>query len=301
VVSITGQAGYDHDITFNSNGKILLISPTETRLERYSEAYPILRVSYSAMTATEICIDQVVAVMDDLHESISGTNDGCVAPPAEFYGKLFLEGAYDAGQMSSDLLSASLLPLEQPFNTPSFLNYAGTERFYDIADIPSTVIDWVLVELRAAGDITQVVARKAGLLNADGTIIDFNGDNGVRFMGISSGNYNVAVFARGHLGVATVSPLNLNTTSAYDFSTGWSAVFGFEQTKEVAAGVYACYAGDVDANGVINNLDFNIWMNDNAAFGEYLTYDMDFNTAANNLDFNLWYSNRSKYGEINMQ
>ena len=70
--------------------------------------------------------------------------------------RIFFEGAYSGGIMSTYLNVGGLIPLSQPYNTSPW-NYSGTES---VSSIPSNVVDWVLVELRS--DETTVVASRAG-------------------------------------------------------------------------------------------------------------------------------------------
>ena len=57
------------------------------------------------------------------------------------------------------------------------------------------------------------------------------------------------------------------------------------------------YAGDYDATGIINSVDFNDWKVQGAVLNQYLPIDGDGNGIVNNKDYNLWIRNRSKVGE----
>ena len=71
---------------------------------------------------------------------------------------------------------------------------------------------------------------------------------------------------------------------------------GIEQLK-LKGNTFCQIAGDFDQNGIINNLDFNIWKQNSALVNRYLSWDVDGNGVINNLDFNAWKINRSKIGE----
>ena len=47
--------------------------------------------------------------------------------------------------------------------------------------------------------------------------------------------------------------------------------------------------------------DYNIWRQNPAAINQYLPSDADGNGVINNIDFNLWKANGSKIGDISIQ
>ena len=96
--------------------------------------------------------------------------------------KAFFEGPFNGAEMTTSL--NSLLPLNQPYNTAPW-DYSGTES---IASVPNAnVVDWVLVELReTTGDATTatpstVIARQAGFILNNGTIVKTDGISPLRF------------------------------------------------------------------------------------------------------------------------
>jgi hypothetical protein len=108
-----------------------------------------------------------------------------------------LEGSFNGSSMSTALRSQGLVPAAQPYNTAPF-NYAGTET---LATTSTQVVDWVLVELRTGSASSTMLARKAALLMADGSIIESNG-SALRFAEITDGStYHIVIFHRNHLGI----------------------------------------------------------------------------------------------------
>ena len=130
--------------------------------------------------------------------------------------KVFLQGAYSGGVMTTTLNTLGLIPLTQPYSAAPF-NYAGVEN---VTAIPANVTDWVLVELRDATTPTTVVATRAGFLLKDGTITDLDGVSALRFKGTAAANYFVAVRHRNHLGIRTAAnqAFVLETNTTYDFT-----------------------------------------------------------------------------------
>ena len=63
--------------------------------------------------------------------------------------KVFLQGPFITNSMSTTLTQSSLLPNSQPYNTPPW-NYNGNESLGSGPN--STMVDWVLVELRSASN-----------------------------------------------------------------------------------------------------------------------------------------------------
>ncbi len=224
-------------------------------------------------------------------------NCECVGQKAQLSISALLEGFYntEVGEMTTELNQARLLPQTQPFNTSPF-NYTGTEIS---AFIPPFVVDWVLVELRNVNDPNIVMYQRPAFLSLDGRIIDIEGYAlGTTFPGLPGGNYYVALYHKSHLPIITKEPVNLNNTeTAYIDMTSDLNVEGFQPlTDLVGSGFKALFAGDFDQNGLINNLDYNLWLSDNSAVNEYLQQDADGNGIINNLDYNWWIKNRSKVG-----
>ena len=165
-----------------------------------------------------------------------------------------------------------------------------------INGFPENTTDWILIQLRDKNDPSQVNYERAALLSNTGEIKEINGTYGLNMAGVLPDQYYIAVFVRGHLGVISSVPIDFPTQNLYDFTTNLSQSMGNEQMKLGENGKYLLFCGDFDGNGVINNLDFNLWSTDGAAVGQYLSYDGDKNGVVNSLDYNHWYANRSKVG-----
>lgn len=56
------------------------------------------------------------------------------------------------------------------------------------------------MELRNSNDPSEIVATRSGLLLANGSIVDTDGQSMLRFWGTPEGLYYVAVRYRNHLG-----------------------------------------------------------------------------------------------------
>ncbi|HSW55021.1 MAG TPA: hypothetical protein VLH59_08020 [Ignavibacteriaceae bacterium] len=207
-------------------------------------------------------------------------------------GKVFLQGPYNTNSMSTTLNQSSLLPNSQPYNQPPW-NYFGNESFSSGPN--STMVDWVLVELRNASNPSQVVERRAAVLKNNGSLLNTNGSEGVHFNNVDPGSYYIAVYHRNHLAIMSAAPVQLSSNSAvYDFTTAMNKAYGQNPMVELAQGKYGMYAGDGDADGIVNNAtnpppptttDYSIWLDQNGTMG-YRRSDFNMNSGVTVHDVN---------------
>ncbi len=169
---------------------------------------------------------------------------------------VLLEGAHAGGGiMSTSLASQGLVPVEQPYNVAPF-GYAGTEI---ISTADTSVVDWVLVEIRTSTASSTAIARKAALLLADGSVIESDGSP-LHFSQMnSSSRYHIAIYHRNHLGVigATATGADTTCTLHYTFTAEATAAYQefMDAQKELLPGKWAMMSGDADASGIINAVD----------------------------------------------
>lgn len=208
--------------------------------------------------------------------------------------KVFLEGFYDdqEGKMTKILNDKKLIPLAQPYHVAPF-NYTGTET---VENISFNAVDWVLLELREAGDVNTIVTRQAAFLNTDGDIMNLKGEVGLTFRNVDAGSYYLVIYHRNHIAVMSSTPLDSTAATNFDFSTNAAAAYGTNQLKDLGAGVYGMFAGDFDVNGVNNAADYNKWNTNNAEINQYINIDGDGNGIVNNQDLNLWKRNETQTG-----
>lgn len=153
-----------------------------------------------------------------------------------------------SGTMNTALNAGSHLPLQQPYGTAPW-NYAGSESLS--LPLPPSMVDWVLLELRAT-PTGSAVARRAALLLSNGLITDLNASSAVSFPGVQAGNYYLVLRHRNHLAVMSAAPLAVSSsTPAYDFRTAASQAWGTEAMTGLSGGQapFALWAGDANADG----------------------------------------------------
>lgn len=223
-------------------------------------------------------------------------NAGCITNTSvcynkRLYVKMFLEGFYDGNQsMNNNLQQNSLLPLSQPFAQTAFA-YNGTEAV--ASNFPPGTVDWIYVELREANNPLNVAFQTACLLNTMGSLIDVDGNFGVPLPALDFGqDYLVILHHCNHLPTVTTNSVNLDLQPLINFTDNSQTTN--IASSEVEPGVFALFAGDMDGNGLVNNLDFNVWKSNSAGVNIYSPADADGNGIINNLDFNAWAANRSK-------
>lgn len=122
-------------------------------------------------------------------------------------------------------------------------------QYNSIADVK--VIDWVFVEARKLDDhgLWTTVDRDTCLLLANGTVVDRNFDENLRFKGtgVSGEQFYIAVFHRNHLPVMTAKAQSFSTNGG----GGTPITFGYEQNYYVYEGVLKDHVWDFwQKNGI---------------------------------------------------
>jgi hypothetical protein len=202
----------------------------------------------------------------------------------------FLEGPYNGIDMNTDIYGE--LPLTQPYNITPW-NYTGTES---VASIPNNVVDWVLIELRDTTDASlatgeTVIARQAAFLLNDGSVVDTAGNEACSVAATVTNNLYVVIWHRNHLGIMSANPvIKSGGVYTYDFTTSAEQAFGDNQA-DLGSGVYGMYAADMNANGVVDETDLNLWKQIAGQKG-YLTEDANLDSQVDNKDKNdFWQQN----------
>jgi len=234
--------------------------------------------------------DRFGNVVDRKNPSI-GAVDNSELEPTGF--KIYLQGTYVNGSMKTDLKFTDLIPKSQPYNISPW-NYSGNES---VAALPLEIVDWVLVELRSDISSSSIAAKRATFVKSDGSIVGLDGLSKLRFDGVSSGNYYIVVRHRNHLSIMSANKVSLNESFLfYDFTTSRSTAFG-NDLADLGNEKYGMYAGDGDANGNVNVLDYGSVGNNLFQTG-YLPGDYDLNGTVNVLDYGRTNQNLLKISNV---
>ncbi len=169
-----------------------------------------------------------------------------------------LSGALPGGTFMSDQLRTSgLIPATEPY---SALGYAYVGAAPGASLVPAlltatgnnAIVDWVVVELRSAGNAGTVLHSRPALIQRDGDVVGLNGAAYINAP-LAAGNYYVALRHRNHLGIMTASAraLALDPTAAIvDLRLSSTATYG--TAARVAVGTVQClWPGDATGNGTI--------------------------------------------------
>jgi len=205
--------------------------------------------------------------------------------------KVFLEGPYqaDGDTMATALLNDGVIPLSHPFSGSPW-NYTGDES---VSSIPADVVDWVLVGLRTGTDAATQVARRAGFIKKDGTIVDLDGSSQLHFSGVDVGSYYVVIYHRNHLAVMSANAVSLSdgTSTLYDFTSG-SSQFYNDGGTEIETGVFGMYSGDANSDGQVLNDDKNDYWKTQVGEAGYKSSDFNLDGQVLNDDKNdVWKNN----------
>ncbi|MFK7923067.1 MAG: malectin domain-containing carbohydrate-binding protein [Bacteroidia bacterium] len=211
--------------------------------------------------------------------------------------KALLQGPWDGNAMTTYL--ANQLPSVQPFSGEPW-NYLGLENW---SSLPVNTVDWVLLEARDKNNPSQILKRRAGLLQSDGEIVDMDGSAGLTFYGLETDSVYLAIKQRGHLGTMTADPIALTSlaNTALDFSDPTINVYG-NTSRQILNNRALLWAGDSNHDGAINAVDFNLfWLLENGQTYQYLNSLSDFNLdgVVNAVDIiTFWRANNSRIAQL---
>jgi len=223
-----------------------------------------------------------------------------------------LEGAYIGNElMTTTLRDEGILPVEQPFNRAPW-NYAGTEGTgLTNNDLPANAVDWVLVELRNPLDTEEIMGAAAGVLLADGTVIDAPGgrtDGLVVNGAMPNTNYYIVVKSRNHLSVMSALPAWLSSHELINLSFGSQDIgsfniVGYDQMTQLEFfdlnpdvlgddfALFGMYVGDINSDEVINASDFDGYVDDISGILGYFDADVNYDGRVTYADFNDYQPN----------
>lgn len=180
------------------------------------------------------------------------------SPALPLRAKVMLQGAYvtGVGLMRDDLRIAGLLPTAEPYTALGYsLDNAGASTPPTVLSLTGNdaCVDWVLVELRSAGDPMVIVSTQAALVQRDGDVVGTDGSSPV-FFSQAAGNYHIAIRHRNHLGVMTRTPLLMSTSNTVlDFTLPGSDTYGTDACAPLggAPARQGLWAGDVTGDGTV--------------------------------------------------
>ena len=233
--------------------------------------------------------------------------------------RVILEGPYDVDDdlMNTTLNDLGYLPGQRPTTFfgepfPSGQPYNQSPWFYDGEEgvgvserdlYDDSVVDWVLVSLRANELRPSTFWRGAGLLHEDGTIEMIQEPD---LTEVEDREFFVVIEHRNHLPVMSPTMLTVRGGQVtYDFSEedSFREIIGDGQ-KELSNGVYVMAAGNGDVDTEVSSIidinvrDLNLWIDANGLNSSYFFEDYDLNGDINIRDRELWQENNGIFSTI---
>lgn len=211
-------------------------------------------------------------------------------------GKVFLEGPFGAGTMSTNLLSGTHIPVNQPYGDALF---NGRLQEYDpvvtASAFPANTVDWMVLSLRSSTTAVSEIIRRVAFVRNDGILLDVDGSTSVPFSGVAAGNYYLVVCHRNHLCAMSASAVDFTSgTGTWDFTTAMTQAYttAGSPMKSLSGGVFGLFAGDNNADGIVTAPDFNQWNAETTAGATgYRRGDHNLDAIVTAPDFNLWNAN----------
>jgi PKD repeat protein len=224
----------------------------------------------------------------------------CIGKPVEL--SIFLEGPMGGTEMMTDLNSQSLLPLANPYTSAPW-NYPGNDGVSSFSN--PDIVDWVLVDFRDATSAANAlpgtsVETKAALLLSDGQVISPYGELPLFLNKEILNSLFVMVWHRNHLGILSAEPMmDFGGTYLYDFTTAVNQAYGTNAQKDLGNGIFGLYTGDLNADGIVNELDKELSWGIEAGESGYIPSDCNLDGQADNLDKNdYWVENLNKSSQV---
>jgi hypothetical protein len=250
--------------------------------------------------------------IDNGTEVINGT-DPYLSDLVVFDVQVFLEGPLSGESMSTSLNDFDYLPGEannpvagHPYSGAPWnhTDYTGMEYGDGGIPYPATVVDWVMISVRADGFTTSdEVYRAAALLHADGAVEIPTAEDRLPLSSLGTTNY-IVIEHRNHLAVISSGIVVSGNRLSFDFRANDSSDpnnFG-GLTQQLVGGVYAMYTGNIQQSSgsdriTFNGSDINEFLPQNGTFG-YELADLNLSVSVSGIDFNIVLLRNGTFGSV---
>lgn len=205
------------------------------------------------------CVNGQVAYCYTAHGLISDPN----VCGQQFKLRVLLGGPLSptAQLMTDGLRTNGLIPLTEPYSALGY-TYAGSSGGHTIpASWLSTtganaLVDWIVVELRAAAAPYEVLYSMPAVVQRDGDVVGMEGSTSLHAP-LAPGAYRISVHHRNHLGAMTAeahwlnfSPLELQGYTTVDLRSASLPMYGTEARRPNGS-VLCLWPGDATRNGEV--------------------------------------------------
>lgn len=213
--------------------------------------------AFALLSSGDVIAGGRFVAMDDIGRNrIARLFAGTGAPALPVQVRSHMGGPYDpvSGSMLDQLRAAGLVPTGEPYTAQGYPHVGGGGELIDPSVLgatgPNAIVDWVVLELRAAGSPATVLATRSALVQRDGDVVDLDGISPVPFY-LPAGNYHVAIRHRNHLGVMSATPLALSTApTVIDFTAPATPTWGTDACQNVD-GTMVLWPGDGNRDGIV--------------------------------------------------
>lgn len=223
-----------------------------------------------------------------------------VSPIVYLQGSGINPYAGEEGLMRDDLRRNNLLPTTSPY--VDAITCEATVFDTTLGQENNDIVDWIFVELRDASDNTSVKYGRSALLQRDGDVVDVDGISTLK-LNVPPADYYVAIHHRNHLGIMTVSDVQLSSSIVsinFSLDSNFIAYGSNSQTTfGMPSGRFAMWAGDVNNDAIIQYSGTNpdaptilsTVLNDAGNFLNFPTYTVTgYHVNDVNMDGNIQYT-----------
>ena len=153
----------------------------------------------------------------------------------------------------------------------------------DPIDAP-LLFDTITIELHKPTDLSLVFSKKK--------VFDIFGNASITLPEyLMDKQYYIVLRHRNSIEIWSQKPILIQNSVNFDFTTSVTQAYG--NNLKWVANAACMYSGDINQDGHINMLDFNLWAHDNINFvyGYYLNTDLNGDGNVDLSDFPFWDSN----------
>ncbi len=262
-----------------------------------SIVHPVIQTNYQ--TIVNFIWDELNAFnLDNGDSRVFCPNESLVVN-VEIFG--YLAGAINQGSdfMRTNLRDVNLIPASQPYGMAPFNHF---ESDAVNLNIPSNVVDWVLVEARTGDPLNgslDLIESRAGLLLSDGSVVDYSGSGPLKFRNLDAAvEYYFTLRHRNHFDVVSFLPMNVSDGFAsWDFRDQFA--YGPDQMKTItteSGTAFALIPGDYNGDNVIQTTDYDDWKIAPSILNSYQLTDGNMDGTVQVTDFDIWVENNPKLG-----
>lgn len=174
--------------------------------------------------------------------------------------KVFLQGPFNGTNMHDSLRYNNLIPLSDPYPSLGYVHVSSSPQTTTSGVLSNTgntsVVDWIVVELRSSASPSTRLYTKSGLVRRDGTVTNADGSSPF-IISAPSGNYYISIIHRNHLGIMTHDALPISSSqTSIDFTLTSTPTWGTSGRAQVGS-TMMLWSGNVNSDGELKYIGSN--------------------------------------------